>query len=235
MNRTPIQLIQILRSFLVRRGLIFGSLFLLALLAFELFNYSTTDFALTDLLGSGLTFLGLRWATILSVAFCAIDFAGVARLFAPELSRNEPAEFWYLLGAWALAAAMNASLTWWGVAVAIRSHSALGAEILGRDTLLTGVPIFVAVMVWIIRILLIGTFSMSGERLFAQPDSQPARQLASRSGRPVSPPIQPAGQPAAAARTFTRGMPAARPEPVYHPLTMNARSRGEDEKQTTWR
>ena len=65
------------------RGLIFGLIILGALLAFEIFNYSTTDYALTDLLGD-LRFLDLRWATILAIAFCAIDFAGIARLFTPE-------------------------------------------------------------------------------------------------------------------------------------------------------
>ncbi len=40
-------------------GKFFGILIIGALLAFELFNYSTTDFALNDLLG-GLRFLGIR-------------------------------------------------------------------------------------------------------------------------------------------------------------------------------
>jgi len=35
----------------LQRGLVFGILIVTALLAFELFNYSTTDFALSDLLG----------------------------------------------------------------------------------------------------------------------------------------------------------------------------------------
>ncbi len=101
-----------------RRSLIFGAIIILALLAFELFNYSTTDFALDDLLGD-LNFAGLRWSTILALAFCGIDFAGIARLFTPEQGADEPAEVWYLFGAWLLAATMNAMLTWWGVSIAI--------------------------------------------------------------------------------------------------------------------
>jgi len=85
-----------------QRGLAFGVIIITALLAFELFNYSTTDFALTDLLGD-LKFIGIRWATILSIAFCGIDFAGIARLFTPEEGGNEPNEIWYLFGAWLLA------------------------------------------------------------------------------------------------------------------------------------
>ena len=94
----------------LQRGFLFGILIVAALLAFELFNYSTTDFALTDLLGD-LSFLGIGWATILSLAFCGIDFAGIARLFTPEQGADEPHEVWYLFGAWMLAATMNAMLT----------------------------------------------------------------------------------------------------------------------------
>lgn len=138
-----------------------------ALLAFEIFNYSTTEFALRDVLGN-LSFAGLGWATILSIAFCGIDFAGIARLFTPEQGRDEPAEVWYLFGAWILAAAMNATLTWWGVSVAIANHTSEGTAVLSNATIQNVVPVFVAVMVWVIRILIIGTFSIAGERMFAQ-------------------------------------------------------------------
>src|SRR5205814_2330907 len=72
---------RLLEDFTMKRGMVFGSIIVAAMLAFELFNYSTTDFAL---------------ATLLAV-----------------------------------------------------------------------VPVFVAVMVWLIRILMIGTLSMAGERLFS--------------------------------------------------------------------
>ena len=132
----------------VPRGMVFGGILVGALLAFEVFNYSTTDFALTDLLGRDLKFAGMRWATILSIAFCGIDFAGIARLFTPEQGRDEPAEVWYLFGAWLLAAAMNACLTWWGISVAVIDHTALGSSLISRATLTKAVPVFVAIMVW---------------------------------------------------------------------------------------
>src|SRR5512136_2302906 len=116
------------------RGMLFGFLIIGALLAFELFNYSTTDYALNDFLG-GLRFLGVRWATILAIAFCGIDFAGIARFFTPEQGENGPREVWYLFGAWLLAASMNAMLTWWGVAIAILSHSSLGESVLSQGTI----------------------------------------------------------------------------------------------------
>ncbi len=157
---------RLLEEYTMKRGMGFGSIIVAAMLAFELFNYSTTDFALANLLGD-LKFIGLRWAMILAIAFCGMDFAGIARLFTPEKGRSEHVEVWYLLAAWFLAATMNAMLTWWGVSLALLQHSSLGNEILSRETLLAVVPVFVAVMVWLIRILMIGTLSMAGERLFS--------------------------------------------------------------------
>ena len=57
-----------------------GMIILTALVAFEMFNFTTTEYALNDLLGN-LKFAGILWSTILSIAFCGIDFAGIARLF----------------------------------------------------------------------------------------------------------------------------------------------------------
>ncbi len=154
-------------SLSISRGLTFGLIILGGMIGFELFNYSTTEFALGDLLGEP-RFAGMRWATILALAFCAIDFAGIARLFTPQRGRQDAGEVWYLLGAWFLAATMNAILTWWGVSLALLSHESLGNEILGRDTLLSTVPVFVAVLVWLIRVLMIGTLTLAGARLFTQ-------------------------------------------------------------------
>ena len=178
-----------LRGLKWQRGMLFGSLILAALLAFEIFNYSTTDFALHDLLGD-LRFVGLPWATILAIAFCGIDFAGIARLFTPEQGNDEPKEVWYLFGAWLLAATMNAMLTWWGVSIAILEHQSLGNAVIGRETLLKAVPVFVAVMVWLIRVLIIGTFSVAGDRLFhlsTASAARPATRPAQRGRRPARP------------------------------------------------
>ena len=129
-----------------QRGLVFGIVILTALVAFEIFNFSTTEFALLDLLGD-LQFLGLRWATILAIAFCCIDFAGIARLSTPEDGKGEIKEVWYLFGAWLLAATMNAMLTWWGVSTAIMNNQTLGNAVVDRAALLRVVPIFVAILV----------------------------------------------------------------------------------------
>ncbi len=155
----------------LKRGSIFGLIIVAALLAFEFFNYGTTEFALRDLLGD-LSFGFLRWSTVLALAFCGMDFAGLARLMMPETRRQVGVDTWYLVGAWFLAGTMNAVLTWWAVSLALLSHSGLGNEVVGRQALLGSVPVFVAVLVWLLRVLIIGTFTLNGRRLFAQDDSR---------------------------------------------------------------
>jgi hypothetical protein len=207
-----------------------------ALLAFEIFNYSTTQFALRDVLGD-LTFSGFRWATILAIAFCGIDFAGIARIFTPEQGADEPKEVYYLFGAWFLAAAFNAILTWWGVSVAIVNHtSASGGMVLSTATMTKAVPIFVAAMILLIRVLIIGTFSLAGDRLFttevrrsynsprpAQPTYSPAQtsaalRPASSLSRPV-PPNSTTFRPAPkSASPNPQQTSFVRQEPTYHNL-----------------
>lgn len=241
----------IFHRFRFRRGILWGFIIVGALIAFEIFNYSTTDYALGDLLG-GLKFFGIPWATILALAFCGIDFAGIARLFTPEDGGSEPTEIWYLFGAWLLAATMNAMLTWWGISIAILQHESLGNMVVARDTMLRVVPIFVAVMVWLIRVLIIGTFSIAGPRLFTQAEQgvrhsrQPFPGRAFNERRLPTERIQeraiperinqqPAvSRPAAAPSTFrpapkTPVQPEpsySRPEPTYHPISMSPSNGG---------
>jgi hypothetical protein len=175
MNRSlSFKLLPFLQGTAHKRGLIFGVIILCALLAFEIFNYSSTFFALSDILGN-LAFGPLRWATMLAFAFCAIDFAGIARIFTPEQGRDEPAEVWYLFAAWFLAASFNAILTWWGVSVAMLQHTAAGGALLGAATMTKIVPVFVAAMVLLIRVLLINTFSIAGDRIFSLADQRTPR------------------------------------------------------------
>jgi hypothetical protein len=229
-------------SLVSQRSKAFGLMIIGALLAFEIFNYSTTEFALNDVLGN-LNFVGIRWATILSIAFCGIDFAGIARLFTPEQGADEPVEVWYLFGAWILAAAMNATLTWWGVSVAIANHTSQGTAVINSATIQSVVPIFVAVMVWVIRILIIGTFSLAGERMFGQPGNrvrrtapQPQQQAPVRTEyRPQRPAttsnpaasLHPSLAPASSFKPLpkpvqrTENSLSRAPEPTYHNLASN--------------
>ena len=225
----------------LNRGAAWGMMIIGALLAFEVFNFSTTQFALADVLGD-LKFAGFRWASILAIAFCGIDFAGIARIFTPEQGADEPKEVYYLFGAWFLAAAFNASLTWWGVSVAIVNHTSLsGGAVISDANLTKIVPIFVAAMVLLIRVLIIGSFSLAGDRLFTT-DSQRSynrpHSMGEQSYRPASqqPVIRSAASLNRPAQNNTTNTfrPAPKPnnqqtsfvrsEPTYHNVSFNGQN-----------
>ena len=199
-------------SLRLQRGLLFGIILIAALGAFELFNYATTEYALSTLIG-GAQVLGLNWASVLALAFCAIDFAGLARLFTPEQGADEPKEVWYLFGAWFLGAAMNAIMTWWAVTNVLLSLYPLGNEVVSRQTLVSVVPVFVALLVWFTRILIIGTIGIAGDRLFTL--GAGARRfgrslLRQARAKPPVPASRPSGQP-------VRSQQAASNWPAYGP------------------
>jgi len=198
---------------LPRRGATFLALIAGATVLFEAFNFSTTEHALGGVMG-GLHFLGISWATILALAFCGIDFAGIARLFAPEERSDGRVEGIYLLAAWLLAGVINAATTWWSITVALLQQPALGNELASRQDLILYVPILVAGAVWLIRVLLIGTLTLSSGKLDARRNPSlekkpfPIRQV---SPADVPAPVTPAsrgpvrGQASALARPFTGG------------------------------
>ncbi len=100
-----------------------------------------------------------------------MDFAGLARLFTPQNGKSKNHESWYLFAAWILAATMNAVLTWWGVTIALLNHETLGNQLVSRQSMLSVAPLFVALMVWLIRVMIIGTFSAAGEKIFSQTET----------------------------------------------------------------
>lgn len=164
------------------RGLALALIFVAALIGFEMFNYDTTRVALMDLLG-GRRFLGWEWAAILAFAFCSIDFAGLVRMFTPaQTMREEPKEVWLLTGAWLLGASLDAVMTWYAVALTIGTRS-VGAGVISQANMLRYAPLFVALMVWLTRILLIGSIALSldrllhqGSRAYTRPRQRPLRE-----------------------------------------------------------
>ena len=201
----------------IPRQMVVGVILAVALIAFEIFNFDTTKFALNSLLGD-VSFLGLGWAAILATAFCAIDFAGLVRLFTPERGADEPNEVWYLRGTWLLGATMNAMMTWWAVSLTLLNHN-FGNEVLSRDQLLTIVPIFVATLVWLTRILFIGSLTVAGERILYGEERRPA-STAKPSRRKSSP--KPARRPATNSSTNSRPRPNRSPRPGYQAKTARA-------------
>jgi hypothetical protein len=159
--RNPLQTLAKSR---IRSNTVYGMIIILAMIAFEAFNYGTTNYALKDLLGD-LRFAGIPWATLMALAFCGLDFAGIARLITSNGREENPRASWYLFGAWLIAGTFNAILTWWGVSIAISSHTTVSAALASTQSLTTIVPVMVAAMVWIIRILIIGSLSSALEKV----------------------------------------------------------------------
>ncbi|MDX1686470.1 MAG: hypothetical protein R3248_00670 [Candidatus Promineifilaceae bacterium] len=206
---------------------VIGLLFLVALFAFEIFNFDTTQYALENLLGD-VSFAGLRWAAVLAIAFCAIDFAGLLRFFLPEAEDGEPpTELWYLMGAWLLVATMNALMTWWAVSLTLLTHD-LGNEVLSRQQLLEIVPIFVAVLVWLTRILFIGAFTVAGGYLFDFDQLRPVQQQrpAARPGQGLPVRQRPLRDPQARRAPRPAGL-----QPVTDELPPFLHSRKEDDEK----
>ena len=210
-------------SSVVPRKAMVGVILMISLAAFEMFNFDTTQYALRNLLGD-VQFLNLQWASILAIAFCSIDFAGLIRLFTPEKGADEPKEVWYLMGAWLLGATMNAIMTWWAVSLTLLNHS-FGNEVLTREQLLSSVPIFVAVLVWLTRILFIGAFTVAGEHLFDfSGEGMPRTQAAAQRTvvqQPIAQPVQrkqavPASQVINRQRQQT-AVPAPQPQIMEQP------------------
>ena len=214
-----------LGMFKTRKGLVTILIFSAALIAFEAFNFSTTEFALKDLLGD-LRFGGIRWATLLSIAFCGIDIAGIARLFTPQTGSEEPQKIWYMFGAWFLAATMNTLLTWWGVVMAIQSHVVASASVVNANIVTKTAPIFIALMVWIIRILLVGSLSKKGDQLIhgkpmaaKTPTSRREFRQAQSNAAQTALGLRstPTGFKSASAKAGTRNS-GYKPEPTYIPM-----------------
>lgn len=190
-NRTGFQFSAVNGQELVSRKMIIAAFLAVALIAFEIFNFDTTKFALHNLLGE-IRFAGILWASILAIAFCAIDFAGLVRIFTPQKGFDESKAVWFLTGAWFLGTIANSIMTWWAVSLTLLSHE-FGNEVLSRETLLRYVPIFVAMLVWLTRILFIGAFSVAGGDVFELTRNQQDAKLAN----PPHPEL-PAGMPARA-------------------------------------
>lgn len=204
----------LLNAIFSRRAVLWAAILITALVGFEMFNFSTTQYALDDLLGQ-IRFAGLRWSTILALAFCGIDFAGIARLFTPESGRSTSREAWYLFAAWLLAATMNAILTWWGVSMALANHTVASTYIINPNILSRGVPVFIALVVWVTRFLLISTLASVGNRddyPAAQRVNQP-RSVTAQSAAP-RPAVLPRSSPPTPALHQQQASSARRPQPA---------------------
>jgi hypothetical protein len=140
-------------------------LFLLGVFLFDVFNFFTSKIALDELFSIAepvrvfSNFISV--GTVLALAACLIDFGGLVRVFTPQKRfMDEPIEIWLITGAWVLAAAYNAFLTWFVVQKAVEVADLPGV-LVGYEL---PVSISVAVFVFIVRFLLVSSLAYIGDK-----------------------------------------------------------------------
>lgn len=84
-------------------------LIFVSFILFQMLNYSITFAGLNDLN------IGI-WSTILTIAFCSIDFSIIAIYFSDKNSDFNSEKF-YLFGAIILTYGLNATIHWWATMV----------------------------------------------------------------------------------------------------------------------
>lgn len=131
---------------------------LTSLAAFEIFNYATTAFAIKSLLG-GFAVIGFNLAAWLAVAVCCLDVTGIILLFMPLPGSSRTKSNRRLFTTWLSVTGLNAWLSWLGIsqAIAIRqTQTGLGVDV---AILTHTLPAFIVCLVWLVRIVLIGSFT----------------------------------------------------------------------------
>jgi hypothetical protein len=109
-------------------------------------------------------------------------------------------------------------MTWWAVSLTLLNHE-FGNEVLSRAQLLQVVPIFVAVLVWLTRILFIGALSVAGEQWAGagSAEATPAPQrVAGRQTARLSPRPAAASQPSRRTQVHRPAMVTEQPRTQIH-------------------
>jgi hypothetical protein len=153
-----------------------------AFIGFEVVNFRTTDFAFTDILGVIPAAFGFTMAEVLAVSFCSLDLVGIIRGFTPQTGKNEPKEVWLIFGGWAVAALVNAVLTWWGVTSAITTtaHVSLVGS---QQQVLEIIPVAMAFIILMIRVLLVSTLSFMIDQTFSDVGKKAKQTFTNRGQR----------------------------------------------------
>jgi len=135
---------------------------LVCMAAFEIINFAITSLAFRSLL-SRYTVLVLDSATWLATVVCCVDIIGILYLFLlfPGPSHNIVKR--RLFSVWLLVTGLNSWLLWLGIGQAIVVHQAQTDLVINAGIMVHIIPAFIVCLVWLIRILLIGSFSRPQE------------------------------------------------------------------------
>ena len=148
-----------------------GMLLLISLFVFEFVNYTTNVGAVESILGSrsvGLLFYGqVSFAVLVGLAFCLVDFSGIARIFTPQRGKDEPNAVRVLFIVWLLSAVLNAGLTWWVATIWVASSYGGQNPLVNYNTVLVWAPRIIATLFFLVHFGLVYTVALVGDDLFS--------------------------------------------------------------------
>lgn len=204
------------------RSLLFPVVVLsILMVVLEVGNFFSTYYALNDILGTiGLTIFGthVRWAVMMAVAACLMDFFGIVRIFTPHQDRDEPAEVWILFGIWVVMAVGDAVLTWWTSKTAIIINPSPSVLLSSSAFIYKAVPVVVAGIELALRVSVVFLFGKFMDKFIHE----------IRKSGPISRPVPtshriPSLRPGPTTASRPPAPAASRPlygEPTYHPVGM---------------
>lgn len=135
---------------------------LLAIVAFEIFNFDTTKVVLEQIFGTSM-FWGITVAAWLAIGACAMDLGGLSRVVTTETSfKSESTDIKAITLAWFVAAGFNAFLTWWYVMVSLEYGNGVMPSVLRGNNIWLAAGI--ALFVFLVRFLLIFGFATVGDK-----------------------------------------------------------------------
>lgn len=162
------------------RNILFLIILFIAWACFEIINYSTTEQAFYDIIGEvSFVLMGFKWSKVAAVAFCLVDFVGIARAFTPQKWEDEPQEVVFLTGAWLLASAFNGFATWWAVSLQIEANAQPHTFVDMADVL-KWAPVLLALAMLVLRVTIIGAVSMELEKFLHPQNAKVTSKNATR-------------------------------------------------------
>lgn len=193
-----------------------STLLILSWMAFELFNYVSTEAVIHTWIGSvliDLGFLSISWSTLMAVAFCATDLGGLAAIFTPETGKDESIEVKILFVIWMFTSLFNAVLTWLGILNQMQTQPFGGNMALSREMILTVFPFMLAAFLYAVRITLIMTIvkMIDGKTVLSDLVKFKPRAVMGQQPKPQQ---QPQGKPSWGWGGNNRGKPQPQPQPA---------------------
>lgn len=136
---------------------VYTALIFICLVVFEIFSYGSSYEALMTMFGIH------EWAALLAFCFSAVDFAGLAKLYSPDL-RNLRDPQALLFAAWLLSAFADTGLTYVVVSNQLLSNTTNIMVTSGTVPIAVWakwIPALFSVLVWLIQVLLVARLSVS--------------------------------------------------------------------------